>query len=76
MSWPDLPILWKRDPGSEGCHGTDLPTINERYPGVEVLGESPRLAAMFEATGRVADEVAPGRSARLAQKRYKEAWRM
>ncbi len=32
-------------------HGADLPTNNERYPGVEVLSGSPRLAAMVEATG-------------------------
>ncbi len=53
---PDLPILWKRDSGSEvpntseRCHGPDLPTNNERYPGVEVIGGSPHLAAMVEAT--------------------------
>ncbi len=31
--------------------GPDLPTNNKRYPGVEVLDGSPRLAAMVEATG-------------------------
>ncbi len=47
----------KRDPSSEvpniseRCHGPDLPTNNERYPGIEAFGGSPRLAAMVEATG-------------------------
>ncbi len=34
----------RRDPGSD-------PTNSKRYPGVEVLDRSPRLAAKVEATG-------------------------
>ncbi len=75
------PILWKRDLGSEvpniseRCHGPDLQTNNERYPVVEVLGGSPRLAAMVEATGSQGRRVGPQviREARPEKKQISQA---
>ncbi len=82
MSQPDLPIPWRRGPGSEvpniseRCHGPDLPTNNERYPGVEVLGGSPRLAVMVEATGSQGGRGGPQaiHEARLEKKQRSQAY--